>query len=466
MPLMTDKYNAKEAKKNLHLLKKMYQKTLLDGNFQRWGGVDRGSGWSMKNGRSYITNFLMGATFNSIINVDAKAALEHCQHIRCTKSIEYFSKVVNSGYEYVSIDGNNSASYLTSFISCNEDIKIKMNSSNKLMSFGELCEDYQDELKYTEKINVVILRDITVDEMCNLFRFLNTQTKLNAQEWRQARISDMSQCIRDYGNNNREFFLHFLYNKEEDLDKRSHEELTAAMALKLSNNFSIRNAQKSTLDTFYDTVDRLDSAVIRRLDNIFSVCRSVTNILDVPLQRKLVKGQVMTFFDVIDIVSEDLGYNITDPEKFLNWFLTKNAEFVKASKNVIVSEQEQKDYTYWTKFYQHKNSWTKIRQLFTCAIIEDIVDLQTQGIVKYKRTKSDQFTFEDKLELMIKQNFETRSGDKIRALDVYLGKYEADHVKSVKDGGTTDLWNGEVMTRSENRQKGANSNQPAFDFQR
>ena len=68
MPLMTDKYNAKEAKKNLHLLKKMYEKTLLDGNFQRWGGVDRGSGWSMKNGRSYITNFLMGATFNSIIN--------------------------------------------------------------------------------------------------------------------------------------------------------------------------------------------------------------------------------------------------------------------------------------------------------------------------------------------------------------------------------------------------------------
>ena len=194
MPLMTDKYNAKEAKKNLHLLKKMYEKTLLDGNFQRWGGVDRGSGWSMKNGRSYITNFLMGATFNSIINVDAKAALEHCQHIRCTKSIEYFSKVVNSGYEYISIDGNNSASYLTSFISCNEDIKIKMNSSNKFMSFGELCEDYQDELKYTEKINVIILRDITVDEMCNLFRFLNTQTKLNAQEWRQARISDMSHC--------------------------------------------------------------------------------------------------------------------------------------------------------------------------------------------------------------------------------------------------------------------------------
>ena len=466
MPLLTDKYNAKSELKNLHLLKKMYEKTLLDGNFQRWGGVNRGSGWSMKNGRSYITNFLMGGTFNNIINVDAKAALEHSQHIKCNKSIEYFSKVINSGKQYISVDGNNSASYLTSFISCNEDIKIKMNSSNKAISFNELSEDDQDELRYTERINVVILRDITVDEMCNLFRFLNTQTKLNTQEWRQARISDLSQSIRDYGDNNRDFFMHFLYNKEEDLDKRSHEELIAVMALKLSKDFSIRNAQKSNLDSFYDDNSALISAVTRRLDNIFSVCSAATDVLDNPLQRKLVKGEVVNFFDLIDVVSEELEYNIIDHEVFLNWFLTKNAEFKAASDSVLVSEQDTKSYTYWTKFYQHRNSWVNARKLFTCAFINDVESLQQQKIIKLKRTKNNDFSFEDKLRLMQLQNYKTREGDEIKALDLYLGKYEADHMVSVKDGGETTIENGELMPVLANRQKGSNSNPPHFDHQK
>ena len=67
---------------------------------------------------------------------------------------------------------------------------------------------------------------------------------------------------------------------------------------------------------------------------------------------------------------------------------------------------------------------------------------------------------------MIRQNFETRSGDKIRALDIYLGKYETDHVTSVKDGGTTTIDNAELMTITKNRQKGSNSNQPFFEFQK
>ena len=47
-----------------------------------------------------------------------------------------------------------------------------------------------------------------------------------------------------------------------------------------------------------------------------------------------------------------------------------------------------------------------------------------------------------------------------------FGKYEADHVKSVKDGGTNDTSNGELMPVLENRQKGANSNQAHYDYQK
>jgi len=466
MPMMTDKYNAKSDKKSLHMLKKMYNKTLLDGNFQRWGGVHRGSGWSMKNGRSYITNFLQGGTFNNIINVDIKAALSYCQDINCHKSIAYFSEHLKKGYEFINIDGNNSASFLSEFISDNDELKVKHVSYSKPIAFSKLAEDEQEDIKYTEKINVIILRDITVDQMCALFRFLNTQTKLNAQEWRQARISELSQAIRDYGENNRRFFTHFLYNKEEDLDKRSHEELIAAMALKLSSNFTTRHAQKGTLDSFYEENDSLSVNVKKHLDKIFNVCESVTDTLDGPLQRKFVKGQVMSFFDVVHIVCNVEGYNILDAAAFLDWFVQKDSDYRLASGDVTESEQELRSYTYWTKFYQNKNSWNNIRDLFSCTFAEEVEDLVERGVIKITRTSRDSFTFEQKLKLQQLQNQQTRNGDEIRALDLYLGKFEADHVRSVADGGDTTLENGELMTILENRKKGPTSNQPHFPFQK
>ena len=463
--MMTDKYNAKSDKKSLHMLRKMYKQTLLDGNFQRWGGVHRGSGWSMKNGKSYITNFLQGGTFNNIINVDVKAALTYCQDIKCHKSINYFSEVINKGFEFISIDGNNSASFLSEFISDNDELKIKHANYVKPVAFSKLSEDEKEDIKYTEKINVIILRDITVDQMCDLFRFLNTQTKLNAQEWRQARVSELSQAIRDIGNLNRSFFTHFLYNKEADLDKRSHEELIAVMALKLSANFSTTHAQKSSLDSFYEGTESLNDDVIRDLGKIFNVCERITDTLDKPLQRKFIKGQVMNLFDVIHIICNEEKYNILDAEAFLEWFVQKDADYRLASGSVTESEQESKSYTYWSKFYQVKNSWTNVRNLFRCTFAKEVEDLVEKGVVKARRSKKDSFTFEQKLQLQQLQNYKTRNGDTIRALDLYLGKFEADHVKSVSDGGNTTLENGELMTVVENRQKGSQSNQPHFNFQ-
>ena len=50
-------------------------------------------------------------------------------------------------------------------------------------------------------------------------------------------------------------------------------------------------------------------------------------------------------------------------------------------------------------------------------------------------------------------------------LDLYLGKLEADHMKSQQDGGETTLSNGELMPIAANRKKGATSNEPHFPHQ-
>ena len=88
-----------------------------------------------------------------------------------------------------------------------------------------------------------------------------------------------------------------------------------------------------------------------------------------------------------------------------------------------------------------------------------------KGIIKKRRTSKDQFKFADKLILRDLQGNQTRSGDSITITDLYLGKYEADHVVPVSAGGETIIENAELMTIEENRKKGANSNEPYFDFQ-
>ena len=66
MPLMTDKYDAKEERKNLYAIDMNYKKTKLDGSFQRYGGYESGSGWNKNQGEAYLESLIQGTVFNII----------------------------------------------------------------------------------------------------------------------------------------------------------------------------------------------------------------------------------------------------------------------------------------------------------------------------------------------------------------------------------------------------------------
>ena len=133
-----------------------------------------------------------------------------------------------------------------------------------------------------------------------------------------------------------------------------------------------------------------------------------------------------------------------------------------------ITEDNQKDesYSYWTKFCsKNYHFYQRNLAMFEAMFLRDIESLVSKGIVKPKRSAGDTFTWEQKLELFVKQEAMLRTGDKMNILDLYLGKYEADHMVSINDGGETTIENGELMTMIENRQKGANSNEPHFEHQ-
>ena len=461
MAQMIDKYDAREEKKSLSMVQKNYKKTKLDGNFQRHGGVGNGSGWTIKNSNAYLSSLLDGTTFNTIIVAHAGDCLRFAEEVGDEDSIEYFKNILLEGFEFVSIDGNNTSSTVDAFLEGHEDIFIRRNGKKKkLVNF---TEDEQEEIKYNEKIRFITLRKIGIKGMCDLFRALNTSTKLNNQEWRQARWSELSQFIRDISNGDqRLLFKNFIFNKDIDLDKRYHEEMVAFLAMKINYNYSSQAYMlKRYLDIFYKENSSLPIETQNKLRVILETCSGISEATGA-LKKKLAKGALHALWDVIEVAIYSFSLNINHLGDFFEWFLKTHSEFTTASGQVLEENMEEESYSYWTQFYSRPECFKRTRSLFKSALVGDLEDLINSGVISYKRTSKDSFTWEQKLELYQKQNGKTRKEEEMSYLDLYLGKYEADHMVPVKDGGKTEITNGELMLKEDNRKKGSDSNEPHF----
>ena len=451
---LEEKHDAQRGRHNLKKISRLYAETKLDGSFQRFGGIDKGSGWNLKQGEKYLENLLEGKVFNNIIIVDVEESLKWAKEIGDKQSETYFRQILTEEFKYVSIDGNNTSSYVSAFL--NGDDRIKP-FNKKIMDYSE---EIQENINYSEKIDVIKLRRIGIVEMCNLFRSLNTQSSLNAQERRQARWSLLSKKIRDLGSDYRNLFKTFIFNNDANLDQRFHEEILAQLALKLQNPGS--GLTSKGLDDLYRKGDDLNLKVHQQMKNTL---QHIDSFVDKPLKNKLSKGTLHNLFDVTNKVLQN--YKITDGKKFFAWFLENDAEFRSQCGKIALEDEEEKSYEYWTKFYYRSRNYNNIKEIFREAfrlkkdmLIKDNVIQQRQ-----LRTSADNYSFSDKRKLFVLQDSTLRDGTPINILDLYFGKFEADHVKSVKDGGETTIENGELMLTADNRSKGANSNQPHFDFQ-
>lgn len=140
--------------------------------------------------------------------------------------------------------------------------------------------------------------------------------------------------------------------------------------------------------------------------------------------------------------------------------------FKQVSLKILEEDQNEKSYTYWLRSHTQKGTCLKSLNLFKRAITRDLTELLEKGIIAGVRTSSDIFSTSQRVKMFYLQERHLRNGEEISILDLYTGKLEADHVVSVKNGGSTTIENGELMRVHDNRQKGATSNQPYFNHQK
>jgi len=459
------KYDAHEEKKNMHMIRKLFEVTKLDGNFQRWGGVEKGSGWSIAASNEYISSLMSNSVFNKIIVADVECCLLYAKRERDTASEEYFQDLWDAGYKYVSIDGNNTSSTVTAFLDCHEKIYFKDIDGNK-KTFADLTKDEQDDVMYTEKLDVATLRQIGIEEMCKLFQRLNVSTSLNAQEHRQARWSEMSKFVRDVSNlpEVRTMFTNFVFQAK-SLDKRAHEEVVAQFAMKLSG---FAKMTKPDMDKFYESTSSLNEADEKEITAILKIAAKMAAIRGTLANSKgtrFRRGQLLVLLDVIREITTTRGYKIKGYETMFKWFAKTDYDLRQAAKTVTAEDAAEKSYVHWTHQYYTRSLWERS----LAKMMESFEDVEEEwvdaGHLVRKRTSADTFTQSQKEELLYLQEGQTRKGEQIDIFDLYDGKLEADHVVSVKDGGATEISNGELMYTEDNRTKGPQSSEPFFNFQ-
>jgi len=456
-----DTFGAIGCNLDLEHIATFFDETECDHSFQRKGGFEGGSGWTKERALAYMENMFKGCTFNKIMVADAKKCLEYAKECGDEKSIVYYQNVLDKGKKYVSIDGNNTASTIARY------------ASNKLKVNKKYLTDHGDQGEqlrhlYAYRLDIVKLERILLDEMTELFRHLNTSTALNKQEYRQARISPLAEYVRNTANKPevRETLRRLgVFRSIGSLDQRYHEEFVAQLLLHYVLPAS--KLTKPKLDAFYEDLSDVPPAEKQRLAANLDILVKIFADQKPVNEGVFSKGKFYSAMTVIDNLNSK-GHNILNFNAFREWFIKRDLEWIAEDQTIVVSDQKEKSYSYWCKFYYGTHENARLNKKWNDCLDTHIPKLVRENILTVQTTAPRYYTVKEKLILCVKQDWKTRKGENISPSDAIAikGGIHGDHMRSVKEGGETTLENGEVMFPVDNLKKSSKSNEPHFEHQR
>lgn len=433
---------------------KKYHKIKVDHSFQRKGGVGYGSGWKQKDYPKYIKSVMSGKAANTITLLNIEKCLEDLlereNSEQYVNSIEYYTSCLEEGATHLSIDGNNSTSGIVHF---SKDAFPSVNG--KL--FSELPEKMQEKF-LSREISYQEVEDASLEEACELFRLMNSSTPLNAQERRQARITPLSSFVREVAEESESFFDKFTFRNVEDLHQRKHEEFIAQILLKETSTGYLGKGQ---LDDLYENTSDIAEDTKKRIEkNLEELVTIATNVGKI---HQLRKGTCLGLYSVVDDILNKRKLLIGDHSRFFEWFAKDVVQWSTESRGIKKEDEEKLSYVIWADRYAifYKN----LLQKHLKSLEDSLEKLKEDKILLEQRTSSDDFDTITKARALVQQKYKDREGNDLTATDFMKGKYHGDHVKSVKDGGKTELSNCEIMTKENNLKKGAKTNEPVFEHQ-
>ena len=249
----TKNVKVEHEKQMLSWINEIVSKTYVDRSWQRKFV------WNIIKQASFMTNFYNGhSTTTSMTLADVKQCLEYCKRTNQTASAEYFQSVLDRGYEFICIDGQNRMITIQKFYADQITLmpgKICVNDKpyefidNHLPYYSTLPFELQ---RYADSIYIPVstVTEASLEGMKELFRNANDGMDLNDQEFRTSFHGPVSEYILELGKKHNRMSSRIKFSKTFGVERRGDEKLLAQMLL-FQTNTSKPMVNKRGLDKMY-----------------------------------------------------------------------------------------------------------------------------------------------------------------------------------------------------------------------
>jgi len=407
------------------------KKIYVDPRFQR-----RNS-WTDALREDFIDSVYKNMVCHPIILVDVPLSYYRSLQNKKEKDAEYFKDLIDRGYDYVSIDGNNR---------CQSMVKYKNDELNIIYSHDK------DKRKFLKKKVLISIYDsVTPLEMHKLGISVNKQQSWNRQEGRNCIYSTISNFIREISQKFKGITDLIKVKKTRMLD----DELLVSL-LYYETNEQGGNQEKWDKMYINETAD---------LSNFGSVIKEWGKVLKENLTtKKFGKSFVYNLYVFLSYLHKN------------NIFITKDnyGNFLNKFHEQEILRGREKRAIY--NVSGEEKTWSLL-----CRTVTKNIDIKLEKIVQdfnpylstytVEKDTKRAFSFADKVDLWVSNEGRVRINGEVEGkwykeggethqyvnlLEVLEGdKYVVDHVLPYKDGNKTILENGEITTKEYNLWKSA-----------
>ena len=408
------------------------QKIYIDPRYQR-----RNS-WGKENQKSFIDSIYKNMVSHSIILVNIGAsyyvALQKNRH----KDAEYFKGLLDKGYEYISIDGNNRSQTITKYK--NGEIKVKYS------------HDKDKSLFLKKKLSVTTYSSMSLLQMHELGIKVNQGQPWNRQEQRNCINSIVADTIRDISSK-----FNYITEKISIKKSRMYDDELLVMLL-----FYETNKRGGTQDS-WDTMYKKETANLNDFKKVITEWSKV--LKPHTTKKKFDKSFVYNLYTLLSYLFNNNIHIIKDQyEEFLKVFHQQETLRKNEKRALYIVNDEEK-------------TWGDI-----CRLVATNIDTRLEKILQdinpilpsltIQKDNKRLFNFYDKVNLWVESKGMVRINGEVdkewfkkdinnthqyvSLIEIMDGeKYVVDHILPHKDGNKTILENGEITTREYNLWKSA-----------
>jgi hypothetical protein len=436
---------------------KREKKIKLDPSFQV--GTDEASRWDKFLQRLFLQSVLIGSAPSPFVLVNIKEALEFNKDSNIDDdSIKYFQDLLNEGYRFLSIDGNNRSISLKNFVEGR--IKLihgKYMTEKGLVPVTARNDSYKNMNKNLKEkfdsidLSVTEYTEIYSAECPVLFRNINSGDPLNQQHIRNSYPSEVAEYVRAKRDKFKKSFLKFMGPNE--LHGAMNGDLFIAKCISFSTN--AKETDKKSLDSVY-MEPAAASKVVKpgrpktRPSDFDSVLTHV--LANIGNAKTLVnlKKSTNSIFDYFAICWEYKQENIKidNQKEFFNKWLETSGKLFADEDTTYPSLDTEEVFNWKTLVKKIPSKYGDYRRAILKEAIGDEFLIQQEDPDAY-------FSYDDKVVLWQKQDgFSTVTGNRIPFDEIGDSeKWHGDAIIPKDAGGKHEISNGQLIEAELNLKK-------------